>query len=203
MFDLSDKKQLFTMEYNLCVVNCPPGDFVCIGVCARDFEENKQRCPCQQGCPNGCPCPDFHCPTTPPTTTLTTTAMTTPAVPKKSVLVLNSFETRKATITDAYGKEEYPLDDFMFLYGEGTEVYFSCSVSWHGQVIFYGGYSVRNQISKLNGCKLERIGTLHFDLYGGCGNFNEEEIYLCFSSYSVDVIRCVESLINQLDNSKI
>ena len=60
--------------YHDCAYSCPPLDFACVGLCARDYEEGIQGCPCQSGCPLGCPC-DNYC--SKPTTASTTTALTT------------------------------------------------------------------------------------------------------------------------------
>ena len=74
-------------------------------------------------------------------------------------------------------------DDFRFIFGEHTEVLYSCSITWHGEFFIFGGSTERRQISKLNGCTLERIGHLLFDQKdGGCAVLNDD-IYLCFNTY--------------------
>ena len=50
----------------------------------------------------------------------------------------------------------------MFLYGFGTEAYRSCSVIWRGEFYISGGRYEKKQISKLNKCKLERVGSLPY-----------------------------------------
>ena len=156
--------------YYQCIWACPPGDTFCVGMCARDYDENKAVCPCQPGCPSGCPCPEYLCPFHPPLVQL------------KSVLILSTYKSNKAVITDGNGKEEYPVNDFMFMFGTNTEAAYSCSVTWRGELFIFGGYAEKRQISKLNGCKLERVGSLTFDHYfGACAVVNNDHtIYLCF-----------------------
>ena len=69
------------------------------------------------------------------------------------------------------------------LYGEDTEVFYSCSISWRNQFFVFGGFSpsLKRQISKLVGCKLSRVGTLDFDhSYGGCASLADNQVFLCF-----------------------
>ena len=87
-------------------------------------------------------------------------------------------------ITDSSGKAEYAGEDFDFVFGDETEVKASCSVTYRGDFYVFGGYQKQNQnqISKLAGCSLKRIGSLDFGLYyGACAAVKEESIYLCFS----------------------
>ena len=60
--------------------------------------------------------------------------------------------TQKAIITNAVGQVEHPLSDFMFLYGPGTEIDMSCSLTWRGEFYVFGGNAQSTQISKL-GCQ--------------------------------------------------
>ena len=200
---MSHFKQYYTNIYYECIFVCPPGDFDCLGVCARVYNENRNTCPCQSGCPNGCPCPDYQCPsiestttgvttiTTLATTTTTSPSTTTPVLPRNSVLILNTNRSNKAVITDGSGKEEHVGVDFRFIFGENTEVYGSCSITWRGELFIFGGrIDEYRQISKLNDCTLERVGTLSFDhRYGTCAVVNDEEIYLCFDDYSPKTCR--------------
>ena len=68
--------------YNQCLFSCPPADFECFSFCAREYEEFLEKCPCQPKCPDGCPCPEYECPTVTTTelTTLTTTATTSATI---------------------------------------------------------------------------------------------------------------------------
>ena len=106
-------------------------------------------------------------------------------------MVLNTYGSNTAVITNGAGKVEYPTLDFMFLYGEGTEAHKSCSMTWRGRFFIFGGETEKNQISVLNGCKLERIGDLQFEhYYGACSNVNDQ-VYLCFNvGSSSDLKKC-------------
>ena len=131
--------------------------------------------------------------TTTTTTTTTSKTTTTTSSPGESVLILNTRNSsNKAVITDGNGKEEYQGDDFSFTFGKNTEVYGSCSVTWRGELFIFGGDEETKQISKLNGCQLERIGSLSFNHdFGTCAVVNDEDIYLCFNDGgSADLKRC-------------
>ena len=136
VLDLSHLKQYATDIYSHCIVQCTPGDFVCIETCWREYDENKLLCPCQSGCPKGCPCPDYQCPAETTTSIVTTTeTTTTPYVPRNSVLIL--AHSTKAIITDGSGKEEHPVKDFLFMFCENTEAHASCSVTWRGELFIF------------------------------------------------------------------
>ena len=108
---------------------------------------------------------------------------------KTNVLIL--FNTQNPIITNAEGKVEYADKDFSFSFGEGTQALFSCSITWRNQFFVFGGKADRKQISILNGCQLERIGSLAFDqYYGGCANVGDEAIYLCFNQEAADNKKC-------------
>ena len=83
--------------------------------------------------------------------------------------------------------------------GPETSVFRSCSASINGEFYVFGGeddnrrqvllscayavYQVLFQISKINGCSLDRIGQLpHEFVYGSCGTykFPEERVMFCF-----------------------
>ena len=69
-------------------------------------------------------------------------------------------------------------------FGQDTSAGGSCSLVWKNQFYVFGGnqYSTKNQISRLDGCMLNRIYTLYeFDFESGaCTNFNDERLFLCF-----------------------
>ena len=68
-----------TALFEECFLACPNQE--CLLQCKAIYESNLNQCPCQPGCPDGCPCPHYTCPhtTKPPTTTTTTTTQTTTA----------------------------------------------------------------------------------------------------------------------------
>ena len=101
------------------------------------------------------------------------------------------YPEKPVLITNVAGKIEYPGEDFDFQIGDDTEVYHSCSITWHGQFFLFGGGVEKTQISTITGCKSDRIGTLSFELdFGGCANINDETIYLCFSITEEDSRNC-------------
>ena len=98
------------------------------------------------------------------------------------MLIVNTYNSNIPIITNSAGKVEHPIDDFMFVFGDETQAYASCSVTWRGQFFIYGGYDLKTQISTLNGCKLENVATLNFEFqHGSCANMNDEQLFLCFS----------------------
>ena len=49
-----------------CLVQCRAGDNICFEDCSEDYTESLKKCPCQEHCPGGCPCPEYECPSTRP-----------------------------------------------------------------------------------------------------------------------------------------
>ena len=109
-------------------------------------------CPCQSGCPDGCPCPDYVCPSTSP-----------------DILILNTFSSSNLPrLTNSNGKDDSDID---FIMGENTQVERSCSLTWRGEHYVFGGSSKEKQVSKIIGCELKSIGKL-FIRSGGQLPFN-------------------------------
>ena len=66
------------------------------------------------------------------------------------------------------------------MFGPATEVENSCSLTWQGRMLVFGGYTHTRQISEVEGCGLIRLDhDLPFDLYRGA----------C-TTYDSDMIRC-------------
>ena len=85
---------------------------------------------------------------------------------------------KQAVVLTSYGKHYKPNFDFL----ENTEVHFSCSLMWNGQMYVFGGYREKNQISLVTNCSLKRIASLSFDHSDGtCTVFGGAIIYLCFN----------------------
>ena len=62
-----------------------------------------------------------------------------------------------------------------------TDGHKACSINWKNQLHVFGGHTEKRQISRLNGYRLERIGTLPFDhSLGGCSVMANQFIFLCF-----------------------
>ena len=47
--------------YMGCLQSCTAGDVHCLSVCGVNFNNNLHECPCNDGCPEGCPCPVYEC----------------------------------------------------------------------------------------------------------------------------------------------
>ena len=162
-------------KYALCVTNCNQ-DPSCASTCNREYAQDKVKCPCEDGCAGGCPCPQYNCISV-ETTTIPTT--TTKPKPKDSVLALFSSEPSlvSSVITNRFGAEDY---SFSFSKGPNTEVHASCSLQVKGQMMVFGGTVERRQIAAIDDCQLKRVGDLPFDFYlGGCGYFRNK-FYFCF-----------------------
>ena len=103
-----------------------------------------------------------------------------------SVLILNTEESDNVPVlTDATGRVDR---DLAFTFAKNTSVLNSCSVTFKNQHYVYGGYvydGYERQISRIDGCRLRRIGDLPFDHYkGACTAVNDNLIYLCFQDGS-------------------
>ena len=97
----------------------------------------------------------------------------------------------------------YVDDRTVFKFETGTEVYASCAATLNDEFWVIGGYNRRRQVilknlsvietcnfrilfqlSKIQDCKLTKVGRLDFDyVYGGCNTFSFG-ILLCFSDNS-------------------
>merc|ERR1711892_882316 len=123
------------------------------------------------------------------TTSTTTTTTTKASLLGTEVLVLSTYSWDDVPIiTNAAGRQDTNFD---FVFGEGTEVDYSCSMNWKNELYIFGGRSKKRQISKLIGCQLTRIGELEFDHYlGACANVADAKLYLCFNDASGDYGKC-------------
>ena len=77
-------------------------------------------------------------------------------------------------------------DDFAEL--EGVEAFSSCSVTWQGRMLVFGGKNQYRQISEVTTlenratCVLRNIGQLPFDYTMGACTESDNELFLCFDS---------------------
>jgi hypothetical protein len=153
-------KDDFDQIFVSCVSNCQESDASCIATCTRQYDSNIKTCPCEEECPNGCPCPTFQC----------------SAVKNKPILVLNTYSHENAPVII-----NQDVHDFYFELGQGTEVYASCSITWQNQHFIFGGDKEKRQISQIKGCQLERVSNLKLaHTRGACVNVLDEMVYLCF-----------------------
>ena len=166
----------------------------CFAKCGEDYQNNLKKCPCQAGCPSACPCPEYECPTPTTTTTATTTALTTTTAPPQltNVLILNTRTPDNVPIiTNSNGFSD---KNFFFMMGKGTEVSFSCSVTWRGKHYVFGGNSKQTQISKITSCKLTNVGQLPFRYRNAaCTNVADQYVYLCFPDIINEHNKCRKS----------
>ena len=84
-----------------------------------------------------------------------------------------------AMLTNSAGEQE---ELTCFERDDKTYVYNSCFVTWNNQLFVFGGYMDNQQISRLTGHKLQRVGNLTFDHeVGACSVMANQYIFLCFS----------------------
>ena len=78
---------------------------------------------------------------------------------------------------------------------DDTDARFSCSINWRNQLHVFGGSNEKRQISRLNGYRLERIGTLPFDHEeAACSVMANQFVFLCFNRADLeDRKRCRRS----------
>ena len=165
-------------------MNCPTGDVLCVSSCSRQYQNNIESCPCQSGCPNGCPCPEYECPAT-TTTTITSTTTTTVAKPRTEILILSTHNaTSVPIITNAFGREDR---NFYFMLEDDIEINHSCPITWRNEFYLFGGWDLTKQILKVDQCTVKKIGSLPFNhMFASCANVNDKAINLCFNAYNAE-----------------
>ena len=201
--DFINCERIFNLQYSSCILQCPNGDMVCLGGCGREYDSNVETCPCREDCPNGCPCPNFDCSDVPSTTTATTrvitttvgTTQTTPISERNTILLLNTKSPKNIPLM--FNSTGFVDRNFLFLFDDHTSVYESCGLTFRNEFYIFGGegFGQTRQLSKIEGCKLKRIGSLTFDhQYGSCTNMADYRVYLCFQNFANDHRRCRQAL---------
>merc|ERR1711935_1059920 len=177
-------KKHFELLYNTCIISCPPGDFECFSVCSRDYQSKLETCPCESGCPQGCPCPEYQCPSGEPTTTQMTTT-TTAATNNMAMLFLSTSEfSNNPRLIETSGEV---LTSFRF---GGKEVFASCGVTFQNKYFIFGGLDNKRQILQINDCSLTSVGLTPFEhFFGACGS-TDTMVILCFNDDKSDNKRC-------------
>ena len=178
-------ENMVTADYVKCAEKCDVNDFECSTLCNRYYNESLKQCPCQEDCPDGCPCSGYECSdittttSNPSTTTTAVTTSSTSAIkettssapgPPTSVLVLYAdpgHPEKRPLITDVMGRQEYNI---WFKFDQDTSVLHSCSLVFQNQMIVFGGSKdASDQISIVDQCQLKRIGSLPIPFeHGAC-----------------------------------
>ena len=109
---------------------------------------------------------------------------------REKVLVLNGYRGwRLAMLINLVGEQK---EATCFRQDRNTTMTYACSINWKNQLHVFGG-NAKQQISRLNGHKLARIGSLPFVfLNGACSVMAEKFIFLCFIN-STEPKRCWRS----------
>jgi hypothetical protein len=156
-------------DYLHCIGDCDD-DTSCLSGCSRLYNDQLTSCPCNENCPDGCPCPIYEC---------------SPVQPS-SVLILNTYLSSSTPIlTDLNGR----ADQADFVYEEQTAVEDSCSVVFNGHAYIYGGSTERRQVSVIDNSRLKRLASLDFDFSWGACTATTDSIYLCFHQYDARTCR--------------
>ena len=114
--------------YVSCLVNCEH-EVVCVSKCVREYNEGVLECPCNEGCPQGCPCPNYEC------STETTTEPTTTTVPNYGGLVLAVYDKdAKATLTNSDGE----IFDMEWENTGSVSAYGFCSLIYQNEHYMFG-----------------------------------------------------------------
>jgi len=145
--------------YVECLLSCQAGDVHCVSICGQNYSRMLHECPCQDGCPNGCPCDAYECPS--------------------KMLVLWDGNTVQAMATNSNGNAiniEWNGRD-----GIAT-VKTRCSVVWQNQFYFIGSNDEKydQQISRIEDCLLRRVGTLSFAMKSASCAATNDELIMAF-----------------------
>ena len=73
-----------------------------------------------------------------------------------------------------------------------TSLYWSCSLTFKNEFYVFGSqFEHRQQVSKIVGCQVKRVGDLDFNFTAGaCTNVNDETVHLCFNDNFGDHKKC-------------
>ena len=102
------------------------------------------------------------------------------------ILILNLIAggNNLPVLTNATGKDDRDLN---FVIDRNVGVYQSCSLTWRGEHYVFGDIYKENQIAKVVGCELKKVGELPFKhKHGACANMAESRMYLCFHDLLAD-----------------
>ena len=109
------------------------------------------------------------------------------------ILVIYSHKTDAAIIKSSFLINLHGgYDKVNFKFDDSTGVDKSCSLQWHNHYYIFGGWTTRleQQVSMVNGYRLERKGSFNFKFHNGaCTVLNQKTIVLCFDDDEKDVCR--------------
>ena len=151
------------VNLSACLTACDLDDTSCRSACNREYTDALSQCPCQENCPHGCPCSGFECPSWQNATSLLTLHWYDQST--EPLVIQTSDDYRRAAF-------DVPAS---------AQIHYSCSLTWRNEMFIFGGEDQPRQINQIQGCGLERVGTLAFDHDGGGCVSSNEHIYLCFS----------------------
>ena len=192
-----------------CVNSCN-NDSICSAVCNRQYDENIKNCPCNEGCPLGCPCPIYLCPKSIEILVLVVnieSKKTSNYRPPKKVIwsKAGGREGTDALLTDFKGSNnqiDWSNDMDASAYGLCSFI-FKDQIYFLGQV-FFNFYlfiaetqentherstnpaNTRNQISRVENNSLKRVGSLNTEMSGATCTTTSDLIIICFRAASYD-----------------
>lgn len=156
-----------------CITNCESDQdqSQCVSQCNRESVTCESACPCGEKCPFGCTgCGNDIC-----------------FQKYGAIFVMNSDifgvdpDGKNAWLLD---RDAYEIDGLNFELGAGTDLFAACATSFKGNMFLFGGVTVNNQVSKIDGCALRNVGELPFILEkGSCQARLDDQVMLCFSGH--------------------
>ncbi|CAG5109592.1 Oidioi.mRNA.OKI2018_I69.chr2.g4112.t1.cds [Oikopleura dioica] len=152
-------KCLADLEQELmeCIGNCG-GNSSCLTLCTVEYSQNILDCPCEENCPNGCPCPHYEC-------------EDPEAEELNSVLIMHGESGRDPALANF---QSFTQDLKVSWYHNGPDrLEFSakegCSVLYKGRNYLFGGWYVNFEGGKehgphvLDGCDIKKAEGVSFE----------------------------------------
>ncbi|CAG5101913.1 Oidioi.mRNA.OKI2018_I69.chr1.g58.t1.cds [Oikopleura dioica] len=175
--------EFFGNELSKCTKNCENELFrsLCQDQCDQEYFINIETCPCEPGCPDGCPCPNYECEESSLEKHGAVLVLKRFRIPRKPVLVnFESFTTDLSVSWYNNGPENhqyYPLDGCSVLYKDKNYLFGGYTANINGTLISYGPHI-------LDGCdivKAEGVSFYHDCDLGSVGylpTVDDKEAYI-------------------------